>query len=395
MIQSSYDQADLTKWFQEVVTEYNELIKKCNPRTHYLPSIYGDFGFPCRIFAICTVQPMVQLVIVHKDAGVKGSSIQVHGPVRGNEFVHTAHELLKTNWLSQKLNRISSSSFMYYRDYADHDLLFMTRFVNAKVEGQKKNPRPEYVDGPLINPHFQDYSNSYFSWLSVGNLLRKDPIQFAKTTFDSRRQSERSSSKGETLSHTAVSLDATTPTQRGFISAFYPPLWLGEFPTPSYHQRIVTGSYVPPYSKQISCQYKGCNITIYRDGFFVIAIDDKNACLRYLNEIMGMFLVSGVGVESISSADLGEATLYENGNVGGYQLPAMKSAERSRLVDLDSSTMTENELKVFKRRECPEEKFPEIMERASKVAPEKSHFLMWLVRSFTFLCKSEFTYAGD
>jgi hypothetical protein len=220
-------------------------------------------------------------------------------------------------------------------------------------------------------------------WSIFGNLLGQDPVEFAaKTLADRIALRESFVAQGKTDSaKSSIIPSVPSATRPGFLSAFFPPIWLGKPLTFGFREKV-DGIYIPPSSKRLKFVYKRRELTILLNGVLNIIEPERLTCLGLLNEIMCTAHLLGIPSSAVRDQDVAEATFYDNGELGSYSIGL--SEQRRQSIQKEFSTISEEEFKTF--TQLSEADLRKIIETAEKSTadPTQSEYAKWFINAHSY-----------
>ena len=339
----------------------------------------SDFRTPCQILVFWATEPDYQHILVIHEPEMK-DVVKVYGPALPETMISEAESMLKDSWFDSEPESSGATLEQRYKDMFQSQLLGLLRNL---PQARLRFPPRDGKGIPIMKAGGED--SKFFTWDIVGNLLSLNPRRFAAETVS------RATTPGEVGQPTTTDQNATmvvqppdavpNPTRAGFISSFYPAVWLGERHVFSFREKL-DGFFIPVSSKKVRFVYKGRELTVMLNGLLAMMEPDKETCASLLNEIMCTALLLGVPSTVVRDNDLGEALFYDNGDWGQYSMEI--SDRRRESLEKEHSTIREEEFERY--RLLSEEDLRKIVESAAECTkgPDQSSFANWYIDARTY-----------
>lgn len=109
-------------------------------------------------------------------------------------------------------------------------------------------------------------------------------------------------------------------TIKGYATFFYPAIWIGDTPNPSFIERLI-GSNLGSYVKNVyNTTYNGIPLIVQSDGFLAIGETNKEKALDLLNEIMATALFLKIPNIKIREFELINVEInHQTKDIGSWQ----------------------------------------------------------------------------
>jgi hypothetical protein len=374
-------------WFATFLREFRSQLEKL-PEDQQKRVLKGnDFRIPCQIMIFWMLEPQYQYVMIIRDPRIPYDVIKVYGPALLATMTSQAETMLKDPWFDASQATIDPSVEKEYKNILETHLLGVIRTLS---EAATSIPVPEKNKVTVVKRVSEE--SKFFEWSIYGNILRQNPTEFAaKTVADRLTRTDDSVIQENTGTAVATHIPSILqPTRQGFLSAFYPPIWLGE-PLSFGFREKVDGIYIPPNSRSLRCAYKGRELTILRNGVLTMIEPERSTCLTLLNEIMCTALLIGIPSSAVRDQDLAEAMFYDNGELGSYSLSL--SDERRQSTEKEYSAISEEEFKIFSQlSEVDLKKMIETAER-STVDPMQSDYAKWFIDAYSYWKQKDYDHS--
>lgn len=373
----------LRAWFSTFVKEFRSQLEKLPDEQQNLALKGNDFRAPCQIIVFWILEPQYQYAMIIRDPRITYDMTKTYGPALLGTMTSQAETMLEDPWFDDSPTPVDHSVDDHYKKILETLLLGV---IETLPEAATRIPRRSKNEVVVVKRAGE--KSMYFEWSVFGNLLGQDPMEFAAKTISERiAQGEGMATQGNEDSIHSTTPPITQPTRQGFLSAFYPPIWLGD-PLRFGFRDKVNGIYIPPSSKLLRSSYKGRELTILRNGVLTMIEPERSTCVRLLNEIMCAALLLGIPSSAVRDEDLGGAAFYDNGGLGSYSLGI--SDRRRRSIEKEFSSISEEEFKTF--RQLTEDYLKEVFETAEKstMDPTQSDYAMWFIDAHSYLEQKEY-----
>jgi hypothetical protein len=379
----------LVAWLSIFLKEFRSRLVQVPEEKKPIVLKLNDFREPCLILVFWVLEPAYQYVLVVRDPIIHNDVVKVYGPASLATMSSEAEKMLKDDWFEGIAEPDKSNLDLRYKTVVEQRLLEVVGRLSesaAQIPPLARNQINIVKRAAEGEPHF--------TWSIFGSLVNQHPLELAtKTVADPISQYEEiekqnASKKGDTAPLGPVEPE---PTEPGFVSAFYPPIWLGDPLTFGFRERL-DGVYLPPRSKVFRSDYKGRPLTIMRNGLLIMIERDQATCLRLLNEIMCTATFLGIPSYAVRDTDLAEATFYKNGDRASYSFPL--SEHRRQSVGKEYGTISEAEFSIYKQ--VTETDLQRLLEIAASSTKEldRSNYAIWYIDARTYFEESNFEQAA-
>ncbi len=368
---------ELIDWLNDFISKFREEYQKLSTKEQSAISNLNNFFPPCQIEAIWVIKPEFQIFIITNFQDKNDLEITIHGPI---EDVYEGLDILEQILKDPKWNRELSKEEP--RLFLDEKRIFRTIlegfFVNT-INNIKKSKFSESSE-PSISKSYLTKESS--GWIIRGNILRKKPIELVNEIIKEAKETSKIDFRPETH---------PLPGITGHGTYFYPPIWIGEIPKPTLHERF-TGIPMMIFSEKIlGIEYKKYKIVIEKDGFIAIGIEDKVKAIETLNEIMATALLFNIPAFAIREHELGKAQIDpENMRIisCGWYLDTM----RGKLSEKRWKELSEFEIKTT-RINVSEDEIIHVIKEAERITsnPEIREYLTFLLEAYAHLKGHEYT----
>lgn len=341
-----------------------------------LVSSLSNFMPPCQVIAFWAVDFEYQFALVIKESDLTADSVRVYGLGPLEMMISQAAAALKDSWFDTVAEPAKSALDKKYKAMVENQLLGV---LKSFPQMRLRIP-PRELGGAVLLQRIPD-SGEYFEWTIFGNMLTTNPAGLAAQIIS---QAAAPGGLGQPPESNQVPIQIPAseppPTRPGFISAFFPGIWLGAPHTFTFQEKL-DGYFIPVSRTSIKLEYKGRTLTIMLNGLLTMAESDKQTCADLLNEIMCMALFLGVPSTAVRDQDLAEAQFYESGDLAQYSMDL--GPRRTRILAKEHEPIREEEYNTYKP--LSGDKLREIVSSAEKFTAksDQSSFARWYIDTHT------------
>lgn len=314
--------------------------------------------------------------------------IRVH-EIDSNEAVEKLQEILKEAKWQKKLpedsgRHIKDESKNVFATVVEGFFINMLRDMRGKVVNSvfgKPKELPAGVHSKTM------LTRDSFVWHGFGEIEKLDVVAIVNKIIEEAKNSAKSQPQPTPVSR--------PPRIKGFGTYFYPAIWIGKKPEPSFEEKVFE-SRMPLFPKKVfDAEYKGNKIVVNENGFIAIGIDDKTNALRMLNEIMGAALLFKVPFYAIRESELGDAEIDQAKLTIGSVGLSIYASLRTALFEDEWMLKPKLSYISTETREIQQEQLLEIIKNAEILAKDEtvSELLVYLLESYTYFQGSEYNQA--
>ena len=287
-------------WYIDFVKQYRQRYDDL-PRTaqKFIWNI-DDFNAPCQIisFVVHTNNDLTYLW-VRKDPDVQDLDVRCYGPVTPQNFIETAELILSDKSLFENKGKDEERLWLYksYGEYLENHLISLSNLI------LKNNPiNTEFLSDHVVGMKLAAPMNGFF-WMIYGDVRKIEPERILKEIFDSALAREKAEQMGSKQSEqTQISKEEIVS---GYSTYFYPPLWIGKKPVFNFRSKV-NGLFIFPFPTY-KLEYKNTMLVFNQRGLFFVGVNDRQRCIRYMNEIIGTAILQGYNLDIVTDLDIGEA----------------------------------------------------------------------------------------
>lgn len=372
----------LESWLVNLVKEFRSALEKVPKEIDRRLFNLIDLSAPCQIIALWWKEPEREHIFVFHDPRSQDLTINAVGPSSIDEMKQSMQKLLQLNYLNMKLSDDEVRAYgpeyrtMTYSQVLEDQFVWWAK--------QAENLEERGVDEIEGEPHVgaQMRCPGGFMWLALGNITQVNPSVLATQLISSAvKDAERDQGRPQL----EIKKTENEIYIRGFAGRFPSRLWFGKKPQLTFEDKV-RGQVVPGLL-HFQDTYKQKIVVFEQMSFVFIEGEDKEECLRYVNEIAGALLLSGIGSFEFTKESIGQTSyqLKKFGETKLYGLPSDSlTMEQRRFFGLDPAL----ELDVLQSyRELPKEKLLPILRSAERSINEigKSDHLVNLLHAYTEL----------
>jgi len=177
-----------------------------------------------------------------------------------------------------------------------------------------------------------------------GDVSKIEPERVLKEIFDGAVAREKAEQMGPKQSkHPQKNNEEIVS---GYSTYFYPPLWIGEKPVFDFKAKV-NGLFIFPLPTYI-VEYKHTMVVFNQKGLFFVAINDRQKSIRYMNEIIGVAVLQGYNLDTVTDLDIGEATVTKDKGERRNQIYP-RSITRYWQFEGEFNPITEDQLASYKQ----------------------------------------------
>ena len=325
---------------------YVDFIKEFRQRYNKLPEStrsfvwnVDDFNSPCQIisFVVHTNKDLTYLW-VRKDPEFQDLDIKCYGRIIPQNFLETAELLLSDKLLFINMEEKEERLWGYksYGTYLENHLISLSKFILKQDLIGIEFPSDHVVGMKLSTP-----MNGFF-WMIYDDVTKINPERILTEIFDGAVAREKADQTGLKKSESAQTNKEEIVF--GNSTYFYPPIWIGEKPIFDFKSKV-NGLFIFPTPTYV-VEYKNNMLAFNQKGLFFVGINDRQKCIRYMNEIIGTAILQGYNLDIVTDLDIGEATVTKDkGETRNQTYP--RSITRNWQAENEISPITEEEIASY------------------------------------------------
>lgn len=358
----------LIKWFKDTILEFRFQFQQADQQVKNAIWNTEDFNPPCQVLALSLASPRITFVFVTKDKKRNDLDIRAFGSVLPHELTSTMEQILedKTLYRPLKDDERYGSDEESFGKYLEDMFLGVFEIVKSQALGKSIDPNKVSVGWKM------SMMLSGFNWLVYNDLTSVNPPNFVGEIFSEARKrisEEKNAGKVE-----AIDESQKEELVHGFITYFYPHVWIGEIPEFDFRRRVEGLAVLPKY---YSTTYKERLVLVSQKGLLFIGEKERESCMKMMNEIFGTSLILGYDFDVVRPNDCGIAEASEKQvALRSWQWPM--SMSRNWQAGLEYGAVNEQTLKEAIK--MPSERVREIISIAEKAtkSPDNSNAIVFL-----------------
>ena len=270
-----------------------------------------DFNAPCQLISIVLAAQELTYLWVRRDHELPDMDVRCFGPINPNEFVEISEEILSDRNLYKPFKDKETRSWneQSFGDFLEKHLVWVSRMVQNISLNKVSIPANHVIGTKLSIPQ-----NGFF-WMVYGDITKVDVELIFKEI--SEGASLRAKAKNTQIGKIPEAQINKEEILSGYSTYFYPPLWIGEKPVFDFRAKVNGLLILPIPTYQV--EYKDTMLVFDQKGLFVAGTNDRQKCIRYMNEIIGTAILKGYNLDFVTYQDIGECTFTkERGEIRSY-----------------------------------------------------------------------------
>lgn len=388
MLEVESAQQSIREWLERFFSAFRHQYVSLSKVERSKVSNLDDLSPPCQVEVLWISKPECnldyQILIFTHFSDVADQDITIHGPVHPLEALRAMENIISQSKWQRVIDPKASIYFVATGDRR-YAVLLEVPFAHAlrSMEGHAVRALYSKEEKPIQIGEKSVISRDSFYWLVPGDIRNLDVEKIV----------------GEIIKDTKVSAAAKPqppkpkPAQvNGFVTYFYPPIWIGELPPRTLRERLTgarpTSLMFP--QKALDAEHKNAKVVVNQGGLIAIGIEDKAKALEALNEIMAAALLSGVQSFAVRESELGKAEIDpQNLTIASHDMPLISMRTKLEQQHMGLSP----DLIPFERRVLSPDDIKKILRLAEEltVDPASSTILLMLLEGYTHLQNSEYT----
>lgn len=360
----------LESWIKDFIIYSREQSQK----TDFIPD---DFKSPCQIDVIwlqdTNLKTDYQIFVFTKWQDVLDLNFELEGPKNISDIINTFDSFIKKDKWTKTLDDETAIGNTYSEALEESFLHFIKNF--------DQNP---FMRNKIRNR--MNVAKDCFAWVFDGKIQAKDVKDIFKMVYEHELKDHENSQQ-------EVSIPKPVPAKemdKGYATFFYPAIWIGNGPNPSFNDRL-RGVSLGAYIKNIyTTDYKGRSLIVESDGFLAITETNKEKALDLLNEIMGTALLLKIPNIKIREFELIHVEIDpKTKQIGSWQ--GNSSFARTRLLEerLQGDPKWYTGHKLFLK----ENDIVQVIDKSKELNldTEYTNFLDFFFEAFTHLYNTEYS----
>lgn len=296
---SGWENLEYENWFNNFVKEFRRRYNDLPENTRKFVWNIDDFSAPCQLISIVMAGGGYTFLWVRRDHDLPDMEILCFGPINPNKFIEVSEEILSDKNLYKKFKDKEQKSWLEqsFGNFLERQLISLSKILPNMPFGKFDRSVT-----PVIGPKYSIPQNGFF-WMVHGDMTKIDVEQIFKEIFEgasSREKAQRD--QVDKAPETQINKEELLS---GYSTYFYPPIWIGKVPTFDFRAKVngISIYPIPTYMME----YKNYKLVFNQNGLFFLGINDRQKCIRYMNEIIGTAILQGYNLDIVTDLDIGES----------------------------------------------------------------------------------------
>lgn len=362
-------------WFNNFVKEFRRRYNDLPESTRKFVWNIDDFNAPCQLISIVLAREFTYLW-VRKDHDLPDMNIKCFGPINLDEFIEVSEEILSDENLYKEFKDNEGSYWLEksFGQFLEKQLIWISKMVQNLPLGRSDHPLGHVVGAKNSIP-----KNGFF-WMVYGDITKVDVELIFKEIFEGA--SAREKAQGDENNKAAQTQINNDELVSGYSTYFYPPAWIGELPIFDFRSKV-NGIFIFPLPT-VKIEYKNIMLVFNQKGLFFVGDNDRQKCIRFMNEIIGVAILQGYNFDVITDLDIGETTVTKNKGEKRHQVYP-RSITRNWQAEDEISQITEEEIASYTQiREEDLRLIVKIAESAS-INSETSDYIVFFAHASNYV----------
>ena len=363
-------------WFDNFVKEFRRKYNDLPEKTRKFVWNIDNFNAPCQLISIVLAGREFTYLWVRRDHDLPDMDIRCFGPINPNEFIEISEEILSDKNLYKTFKDKERKSWFEqsFGNFLEKQLIWVLKTLPNLALGKFDYPTDHVIGMKSSIP-----LNGFF-WMVNGDITKVDVELIFKEIFGG-------ASAGEEAQRTEI--DKAPEKQinneqllSGYSTYFNPPAWIGELPVFDFRSKA-NGIFIYPLPT-IKIEYKNSMLVFNQKGLFFAGINDRQKCIRFMNEIIGTAILQGYNFDVITDLDIGETTITKNkGEKRNQTYP--RSITRHWQAEGEINPITEDQIVSYTQIKVDDlRRMAKIAESAS-INAETSDYLIFFAHASNYL----------
>jgi hypothetical protein len=296
--------ASAEEWLRQHIANYRAAVAELTLDRRALSNL-DDFSAPCQVHLFWfRVEPNVSysLLLLTRLKGVQDGLVEVVGPMHPSRAVETLLEVINRDRWEED---IDDTHFVIPADDSSFRRVLASNLAQARANFNKHIVACAYTKEPpksMVGTKEMMPGNG-FTWEIYGDVRCLDSKSLVeeqvRKTKDSALARRRSGEKEHRV--------ARPPRLSGYITRFYPPIWIGDLPIQTYEEllRQTTPMELVIVPKALDAEHRGKKVVVNRDGMIAIESGSRRETLESLNRIMAWAQLNGIDTRTVRESELG------------------------------------------------------------------------------------------
>jgi len=377
------DRERVREWLYRLIHEFRERSDKLSDLEREYIAVSGDFRTPCQLEIFWMRNPEWQFFVMTRHEDREDLEIIINGPYEAYSFLDETEKIMQEErWKEQVPLSQEEEKYVGSMSYADcfGDILH-SQILQIKNLMFRMRPETGTWGGFRLS--------SPGGWVQFiqGNIADLDRNEYLSRIFDYLRIRAKPVSQEE-------SRKKQSPKKRyitGYGTYFYPPIWIGRMPKPTFRQRVHGSIGLPIFDKAFDCNFHQYRLVFNTDGLFAINSESRNEALQILNCILATAFLMGVESQTVRQNEIAKISFRPDGfTISG------REEETPTLRTLLGEPLSERAYSLYyTQRVLSKQEILKIVSKAEKIfqEPKISEKAIFLLRANTHLTNSEHSQA--
>lgn len=371
--------AKLRKWLTSFVARFREECEKLTDFERKQISNSDDYRVPCQLEVFWLKEPEFQLLVTTHSSVRSDLEIIINGPYEAHRFPEEIEKIMEEpRW--KEIPPLREPFFVAEENkltYADH----FAGILRSKIEQIKTSifleiKRPS-KNGGII------FGTTGWVWMFYGNMSELDYITITDKLIKDIKQ------RAKAIQERPKEQKPRPPKLKGCGVYFYPPIWVGEFPKPTFRQRL-RGYYPFPWwkdKKEFDYSFGKYKLILTTDGFLSLDVESKEIATAVFNTIMGTALILGIPAFVVRETEIADVNIDPRSMTVGGRITPLTS-----MRTILSERIPRNFFFPHERSSVSKEKLLEILRKAERIFEHKDKVeqLRFLLEANTHFVNSEY-----
>ena len=368
-------------WFNNFFKEFRRRYNDLPESTRKFVWDIDDFSAPCQLISIVLAGLELTYLWVRRNHELPDVDIRCFGPIYPNEFIEISEEILSDKNLDKPFEDEEAEKWQEqsFRSFLEKELIWALKMVQSQPLFKVNLPVGYFIDMKKSIPQ-----NGFF-WMVHGDITKIDVEVIFKDIFQGA--SEREEARKIEIDKAPETPKKEEELLLGYSTYFYPPLWIGEFPIFDFRSKV-NGFFIFPIPTT-KIKYKNSVLVFNQKGLFFVSVNDRQKCIRFMNEIMVTAILLGYNFDVITDLDIGETTVtMSNGEKRNQTYP--KSITRYWQAEREINAITENQIASYTQIKVDDlSRVVKIAESAS-INAETSDYIIFFAHANNYVSEGKY-----
>ena len=378
------------QWLQNMVTLFRQKYEGLSDKNRSEVRGLNDFLSPCQLELINLENSKIQILLVTHFETEEDIEIIVHDNVKTYEIFETFERILESEKWNKQISEKTARTYLF--QVLEGDMTYKT-VIKSHFCRLYNSIQRDTMYKPGVSFHVPIKSRMAerdFSWFIRGDLMSVTPEFFIDDLFPPVMEINADSEKApESEATEKINIE----TVKGFITFFYPPIWIGKVPKFTFSESCERGP-LSHYCEEVVIKekYHGRDLIIFKDGGIFISGKKKAPAVKRLNEIMAISNFKKLPALTIQEAELGEMEIeVETGRIKSSSTE-INSKRTMLFADRRGSDRLTSPFSLRNKQE--KEAIENIVSLSSKLSKaRKTDLFLFFLESLTHFSKEEYPQA--